>query len=421
MKQLLLLTILCSSSWAALSVQRGQFAANTGATTVTVSTSFQGKCIMFSTHGHTSNVETANSQYSFGATDGTNVGRITWGGDDAVATTNTASGNSVGAAATVFSANTTPTVGTGSNISSVAFNSNNFVATFSTTPASAWLYDYILFGGTDVTNCLVGVVALNTTNGIQSISNVGFQGNFAFFFSDRRASATNSTSQQWGVGAAISSSKRWAFGGAADDAAVTSGTVNGMTIFRNDACLTLQNPSTNAVDTVVDFSQFTSNGFDINLTTAPGTAWRMYYLVIKGGQWDLGSFAKTTSAAADTVTSTFQPSLVGLMTSSPTANNTNTSNAVASFGSFDGTNQGGVASFHNDAINTVAKTLGDTTHCLIDYDRVNNPLATCAATANGFTATWSATGSAHDVGWFMAASNPITGNKANMMLLGVAN
>src|SRR5581483_4959132 len=358
----------------------------------------------------TTNPESARAMWSFGASDGTHHHRISWGADDAVTTSNTAEGNATTEALSIFTANTTPTVGTGGTITGVAFNSNNFVVTFNTTPASAWLIDYILIGGSDVTNAFVGSTAQRTSTGTQNYTGVGFKGDFLLLFMTNQTAAGNTNAATGTIGCAVSSSKRWAYGMAAADAAGTAGAINAMTILRNDAVVVTQNTS-NSVTTVADFVQFTTDGFDLNYTTNPGSAFLTHYLVIKGGTWDCGTSAKPTTATTQSVTSqSVTPKLLGLLCSSPTANNTNTSNAITTFGATDGTNQCYACSIANDVRATVAKSMGSATACSHERDGANNPDATFTSfNSNGWTITWGATGSARLVGWFTGANTQVAG------------
>ena len=85
--------VLVASAHASLLVQTGQFAAGTGAATTTVTSSFQGKAIIFYTHAKTANAESATAAFGVGFSDGTNLGSSSWAGNDAASTTVEGRGN----------------------------------------------------------------------------------------------------------------------------------------------------------------------------------------------------------------------------------------------------------------------------------------------------------------------------------------
>ncbi len=389
----------------AIRTQVGQFAASTGGTTTTVNCNFQGKAVIFFTHGKTGNAESAGAMFGIGASDGTNHREANWAGDDAVATVNAAKGNHTQFPVVIFS-NGTPTIPTGGSMSAVSFGSTSFTVTFSNTPSSAWLIDFILIGGEDITNVLVGNDTMPTATGTKNFTGVGFKGDFILMFSSSQASATDVVSPSNSIGVAVSASKRWSFGWTVADTATTSAAVNGQTIMRTDRVLVNQ-ATGNSVNVLADFVQFTSTGFDLSFTTVPGSAFLLHYLVIKGGTWDAGISAKPTGATTQTVSGeAFTPLLLGMFCSSPTASNSNVSNATTSFGAADGSNQCFANAFHNDAINTVAKSSGSASACLLERDGANNPSATFTSfNPDGWTITWGATGSARQVGWF-TVGNP---------------
>src|SRR6185312_8384147 len=106
MKKLLwLLLLLPQLAWGSLLTQVGQFAASTSGATTTVTTSFQGKAIIFWTAGKTSGTESATAIWSYGFADNTaHVVCNSWGAADNVATTSTGQFVNSTAALVIFSA-----------------------------------------------------------------------------------------------------------------------------------------------------------------------------------------------------------------------------------------------------------------------------------------------------------------------------
>lgn len=391
----------------ALQTQVGQFAANTGGATTTVSCNFQGKAIIFWTHGKTTNPESATASWSMGFVDNNaHVIEHGWASDDAVATSNVGQGFQTVRALQIFT-NGTPTAGVGGNISSVAFGGSSFTVTFNATPASAWLINFILIGGSDVTNTFVGnFTNPASTSGVQHITTPGFQGNVVFILGSQVTATGTNTSAGSTFGAAVATNKRWVFAGNTKDAQTT--TLNAVHVADNTKFMriTFTDQSTAFA---ADFSGFTATGFDYNITTASASSWEFGFLVIQGGQWDCGTQAKPTTATTQTLTGeTFQPSFLGLFTSSPTAFNTVTNTEECSFGATDGTNQVYSNAVELNQFNTVAKSSGSASAVLLDRDGTNNPAATFTSfNSDGWTITWNATGSARQVGWFTAASSPV--------------
>lgn len=391
---------------AAVQVETGTFVLNTGSATTTVTTGFQGKAVILFTHGKTGLTETAGASWSIGISDGTNLRCFSWSGDDAVATTNVGRGYRTAHALEVFT-NGTPT--NAGEASGVAFNATpNMVITWTSTPGAAYEVSYILFGGADITNVAVGDTSLPAGAGTLNVTSPGFQGNFLFTIFGHRPDSDTEPNVHVGIGAATGATKRWAWSCGATDGANTSGTVYGKSKLRNDVVLTSQN-TIGEDDAAADFTQWTSSGFDLNVTQTQ-SGLKLAHLVIKGGQWDVGTQAKPSSAATQTVTGmAFQPKLLGYLLSSPTALNTYTANAVSTFGAATSASARAYAgSYHNDAINTVAKSAGSNALMSHEMNATANMDFT-SFNADGWTGTWSASGTAFLSGWFAATDNAAAG------------
>jgi len=84
---------------------------------------------------------------------------------------------------------------------------------------------------------------------------------------------------------------------------------------RTDSCILLLDPTSGAQDAVVDFNQFLSDGFRLSKSDAPATSTPIFYLALKGGYYDVGSFNSATTTGNQDITSVgFQPRLVMLAT-----------------------------------------------------------------------------------------------------------
>lgn len=404
----------------ALQVETGNFALNTGGSTTTVTTAFQGKGVILMTHVKTSEGESAIAALSIVFADGTTIRSISASGDDASATSNVARNYGIGDTnSNIYPLTGDPSSGmTGGALTSLALNPTNMVLTFNATPASAMETSYILFGGSDIVNAKAGAkVILTTDSGATSYTGMGFKPDVIFFAQTQHNLDTAVTTSSWKfcTGFAASSTKRWSTATTVRDGAVTSATVDGLSIVRSDACLSALTLS--ALDFVeADFTSFNSDGYTINVVTAPTVDNYHIFLALKGGSWDGGVDAKPTTATTQTFTTTgITPKLLVMVMTSATVLDTLTSEATTTIGATDGTNQSYAGAYHNDALNTVAKSSGSSTALSHEMN------ATANATFTSFSlgqaqVSWSAAGTAFLVPWFAAgdgtgaASSPAFGD-----------
>ena len=414
MKRLLLILAawlaLALPVWATTQTETLNWSASTAGATTTVTTTFQYEAVIFTSHCKTTEGETAAEAWSIGPSDGTNHRSIASAGDDAVATSNVGRGWQTANALQCYS-NGNPTNPVGGRITGVTFNPTNMVVTFNATPSSAWEISSIGIGGVDITNVFVGTGTMPTTSSVLNITAPGFQGNGVLIIAARATAPIDGTSTLMSLGFACSVSKRWAWTGAVQDGQTTSANVNGMSKIRDDKVLLVQNV-VNADEAIADFAGFTANGYDLDFQTgngnlAPASAYQFGYLVWKGGQCDCGVGTKPTGASAQNFSVAFTPRAMGWFMSSPTALNTYTSNAISTFGAWDGTSEVYAGGFHNDAINTVAKSAGGSTKVLCEL----NATACADGTTLGLTSTitWDATGTAFLTPWFAIGDNAAAG------------
>ena len=383
-----------------MQLEVGTFDANTGGTQTTVTTGFQGSAAIFWTWGKTSTGESAVACFSMGFTDGTNYRGVGWSGDDAVATTNVGRIGDTTHAGIVLT-NGNPTLGTGGRVTTVAFNATpNMVVTFDGTPASAWKWNYILFAGTDFTNIKVGQFTAATSTGNQSTTDPGFQPDAALFLCPRVTAGSASATAYMDMGFAVSAAKQWALRTKVSDAQAVGTGVDGIADMRDDQVL-VGSTTTTAVDYVADFTQFTATGWDWNWSDAASSAWLIFYIAWKGGHWDAGVSTKPAGATTQTETGlAYVPKLLAMLMSSPTALNSVTSNAINTFGATDGTNQVWGGGYHNDDINSVAKSGGAATAMQHEMNASANATLSSFGASGNWTIAWDATGTAFKTPWF---------------------
>lgn len=157
-----------------------------------------------------------------------------------------------------------------------------------------------------------GSFSLNTSTGDQSVTGLGFQPKLIIFSTsvktaDGSHSCSGGVGSYGAVGAAVSSSSRFAF---SHYISYASKVYN--TSFDTDEAIVIYGAG--AYNTEADFVSMDSDGFTINLATAPASAWKVGYIAFGGSDISVatGTFDSTTSTSTDTnVTSAgFAPDIV---------------------------------------------------------------------------------------------------------------
>ncbi|MCL6578473.1 MAG: hypothetical protein K6T73_03690 [Candidatus Bathyarchaeota archaeon] len=194
-----------------------------------------------------------------------------------------------------------------------SFNVDGFSLNWQINENRADIIHYLALGGEDLIYAKAGSFNLSTASGTQDVTGVGFQPNFAMFLWTYTEAVDTSTSHgEIGIGFAASSIKRAAIVAASEDGRSRTDTWQQQ---RADSCILLLNPTTGGQDAIVDFSQFLADGFRVNKIDAPAAITPIFYLVLKGGNYDVGSFNSPTSTGTqDIATLGFQPAAVMLAT-----------------------------------------------------------------------------------------------------------
>jgi len=406
----------------ALDVLTVSVPADTASATQTIAIGFPVKAAIFYATDLASDAESmtaGNGCLSIGFSDGSAHTCVVAAGDDAVATSNNARQWSENRCISIAT-DGTPTI---ANQATAAFSGNDIVLTWDSTPAAAYELGIMAFGGSDITNVDVGIDTMPTAAGNKSVTTVGFQGDIVFIVSDQRTSTGSTANIRTGYGWAVTAAKEFAASICADDAQTMGTGVNASSIVSGSS--TIRSISNVTTQVNADFTQFTSNGFDLNFGTAPGTAYSFGWLVIKGGQWDASNAAKPATATTQSATGrAFQPKIVGFCVTAGTTGGTITQPARMGVGGATGTSaEVNVQFHHNDNINTVVETQASSTKCLgigavfADFTSFNS---------DGWTITWAQAGNAEIVGWWMAGDNavapagfgPLLSTERNMLVMG---
>lgn len=191
-----------------------------------------------------------------------------------------------------------------------SFSSTKFTLSWTKITAQAATIYYMVFGGTDITNVTVGDFAAGTATGNSTTSGTSFTPDIEFYLTTDKTTTNTffSTNSPFSLGAAMSSSKQWNIANACESGRATMDTWR---YLNTGQCVGSLTGNSGALRNAGTFVAFTSTGRTINWTTTDGTATKVYFMAIKGGQWDMGSTAVTSG------TGTFTP--VTSMSFAPTS------------------------------------------------------------------------------------------------------
>jgi hypothetical protein len=219
------------------------------------------------------------------------------------------------------------------------FNNDGFVLNWQTNEAEADYIHYVALGGSDLVASRVGSFDLGVTTGSQDVTGLGFQPDFLMFlWTSTEAVDSNTANAEVGLGFAVSSTKR---GAMVADSVDGSGTMITRQQQRTDSCILLLTPSSGVQDAIADFTGFLADGFRISKSDAPAASTPIFYLALKGGEYDVGSFTSPTAAGTQDITGLgFQPRLVMLATQGRTAGTGIGSTAEMALGAATSTDNG---------------------------------------------------------------------------------
>jgi len=383
----------------ALQFKQGTFTAPASPGVVTVTPGFQAKVIIVFGGTLTAGGIGVDSPLFFGMASSTSVSEqhcMSSNNDDNVATTDNVTALSSSAILFV----NTPVFNYPSSLMLVAsisaIGSTTFDVDFSTTTSGVIIH-YIALGGADLTDAKVMSFPFPIVTGNFDVVGAGFTPDAAIFLGGTLGGGGVLTSNvRWGVGAAKSSSVRWATSINAVDGATMTGTMNFIRRQRTDRCLTcLTDDTTLLFD--ADFVNFTSDGCTLNALTSPGSTKECQVLFLKGGQYAVGaSAACTTSNCNQDVSVGFTPVGIVLVATGQIANtNVRDLDCNLHFGGGDGTNEGTSGISGDDAaLNTRCDQTTVTTKAIRLLTAANPATVdgeadhSLTAVANSFRLTW---------------------------------
>jgi hypothetical protein len=318
-----------------INVKVGSFAkiTTTGTQTIT-GLGFQPKAIIFYWSRNTANATAAvpRSQ-GVGFTDCTNQRAVAIAEDDNANTSNAGRYRTESNVIVILS-NGNPTVGSRATFTSC--DVDGFTINWAVSEARADIINYIAIGGPDVTNVRAGTFTLAATTGIQNITGVGFQPDFAMFLWGFTENVdTASAGLEMGMGFADYSNNQGSILNCVQDNQANNSTKYSQQ--RTDNVILLSS-LTCAQDALAAFNGFTADGFRLNVSDAPAAATPIFYLAIKGGSHAVGNFLQPTATGVQTISGTgFQPNLVVLFSRNQAAGTTLTAPSTFSIGAANAT------------------------------------------------------------------------------------
>lgn len=294
---------------AATTYAQGSFTANTslGNQTVDTGSGVTLKALMlFGTNQTAAGFAAGQSGFIGFAASATQRGVNAWASNDNAATTSAGRGMSNAFVVRLFS-NGTPTVDAEADfVDFTTGGAGRFTINWTDAPSTGVIIHYIALGGADITNVFVGQkTAKITSTGNQAETGVGFQGDIVFFSGTPVTTNSNTTAGSGFFGAAQSTTKRGAVWWGARNGRTTTG--HSKHWQSTAKALVISNANGVAIDAEADFVSFDTDGYTLNWTDFAGSAWLYNVMVIKGGQYNVGTFTSPALTGVQSYTTGFQP------------------------------------------------------------------------------------------------------------------
>ncbi len=288
------------------------------------------------------------------------------------------------------------------------------------------IYGYLVMGGSDIVDANVTQHTMPTVTGNASFTGVGFQPDFQLYLQASRTSAGVGTAGNMGFGWARADSDGTSnIQQAAHAMSVRSSASSHIAKSWQKATNCLMGlTATGTADHEVQLVSFGSDGMTLNFSDAPGSAWILKVLSIKGPKFAIGNTPKKadgTGTQAIASGLSFQPSAYMMFAMKTAANTAIQANSNTAFGAGASTSQ--EVSFWANSQDAQDPYIADnwTSTTKVLGLAPNNPSAVDAAAdhssmdTGGFTVNWTTNDAvASDIGWVAigAASAPPARNRA---------
>ena len=327
------------------------------------SVGFQPKAIMFFwTNQTTADTTQGNIYAGIGFANSTQQRSVEISSDNNVATSNTSRNSTNGEVIDIQRLVTAGALPDSDALAKlVSFDTNGFTLNWDKHVSSNnYIIHYIAFGGADLTNAGVGSTTITTGAGTLADTSVGFKPDFVIFISSAEPTAQVNTAQADGL-------MRIGFAAANKQDSLALSTQNGQIITSVTAVRTNQSGVINGLtssggdDARASIKSFDPMGFTIQKDFV-NTEAEWHYLALKGGEYFVGNFSKTTAGAPAPQTVSgipFNPVGIMLTSKNKEGNATNAADTHAriSFGAGNATKAGAIF-FHD--YNGLTLTVGNT-------------------------------------------------------------
>lgn len=205
----------------------------------------------------------------------------------------------------LLSGGTDPTLVAQAGLTS--FDPDGFTITWTTNDTSGYLIHYLALGG-DITNALAGTFTLTDIAGNQAVTGVGFQpDSVMFLWSFTTAVDVSERGSDIGIGFAKSATAQGGMVYAAKD---NDTNTEKRWQQRTDAAILILDPdrAPPEQDAVVDFVSMDADGFTVNKSDPPKNDTPIFFLALKGGRHQVGTFNQATTTGNQSTTGVgFQP------------------------------------------------------------------------------------------------------------------
>ncbi|MGH9922531.1 MAG: cadherin-like domain-containing protein, partial [Nitrososphaerales archaeon] len=198
----------------------------------------------------------------------------------------------------------TPSIAAQANLAD--FHGDGFAINWTKNSPANSTINYLVLGGVNLTDVKVGSFKANNVTGQQIVSGVGFEPDLVMFMHAHRATEAGMAPNAYmSYGFAKSPTERAAIAVTSVDAEPVSDTKR---LQRTDRAIVSLAPGSGTIDAEADFDSMNPDGFTIDWINAPTKTDRVYYLALRGGNYDVGSFDSSILEIPQSVTGVgFEP------------------------------------------------------------------------------------------------------------------
>ncbi len=269
-----------------------------------------------------------------------------------------------------------------------SFDADGFTLDWTTNNATAFHIKFIAIGGDNITGVDVGSFVGKTSTGTQNVPTSLNTADFVMLLAPNLVSEDSlTTGNAITIGMATSGT---------DEGLTSVTSQNGVTTTdtsryqRINNIITSRSTGNGAVADEASFDGFTSSGFDLDWTTASGTARTYYFITIKGGQWEVGNDTTKTTTGTQAYTTAFQPKGLFLFSMNNVPDTGVQSNAIMTIGASDGTDDVDISLVDVNGLSVTSDSarLSSSSDCYVAVNNTSSTLIEASlSTGGGFNAT----------------------------------